>query len=465
MATAGRKHKHGQREPGQVLLLARDFIDCFYTNIGRLGTAAHTERWAAIEREVQEKGTYELTTTELVYGAKQAWRNSQRCIGRIQWSRLQVFDARAMTTTAGMFEAICNHIKYSTNKGKIRATITVFPQRTDGKHDYRIWNHQLIGFAGYLQPDGSILGDPLTVCLDLGWRGKGTAFDVLPLVLSANGGDPEYFVIPEDLVLQVPISHPQYEWFKELGLRWYGLPAVSGMLFDCGGIEFPAAPFSGWYMVTEIGARDLCDAHRYNILPEVGRRMGLDTSTPSTLWKDRALVEVNVAVLHSYQESGVAMVDHHTASESFMKHLEHEMKNRGGCPGDWVWIVPPLSSSITPVFHQEMALYKLNPSFEYMDPAWKTHVWHQDRNDVHDSTKPRRKFTFREIVRAVKFTSRLFNRALHRRIKATIIYASETGRSERFASMLASLFSHAFNAHVSFLFGEIAPRVGFVRRL
>lgn len=29
--------------------------------------------------------------------------------------------------------------------------------------------------------------------------------------------------------------------------------------------------------------------------------MGLDTRTTSSLWKDKAAVEVNVAVLHSYQ--------------------------------------------------------------------------------------------------------------------------------------------------------------------
>lgn len=35
-------------------------------------------------------GTYQLTETELVFGAKLAWRNAARCIGRIQWSKLQV---------------------------------------------------------------------------------------------------------------------------------------------------------------------------------------------------------------------------------------------------------------------------------------------------------------------------------------------------------------------------------------
>lgn len=41
-----------------------------------------------------------------------------------------------------------------------RSAITIFPARTDGKHDYRVWNAQLIRYAGYKQPDGSIIGDP-----------------------------------------------------------------------------------------------------------------------------------------------------------------------------------------------------------------------------------------------------------------------------------------------------------------
>lgn len=48
-----------------------------------------------------------------------------------------------------------------------------------------------------------------------------------------------------------------------------------------------------------------------------------------------------------------------------MKHYENENKLRGGCPGDWVWVVPPLSSHLTPVFHLEMLNYYLKPSYEY----------------------------------------------------------------------------------------------------
>ena len=137
-------------------------------------------------------------------------------------------------------------------------------------------------------------------------------------------------------------------------LEWYALPAVSGMLLDVGGIEFPAVPFSGWYMVTESACRDLCDPHRYNVLQEVARRMALDTRSNTTLWKDLALAEVTYSVLESFQKAGVTIVDHHTAAESFMKHLENEQRLRGGCPAgqqfslpsSCILLHPPASSSI-----------------------------------------------------------------------------------------------------------------------
>jgi hypothetical protein len=97
-----------------------------------------------------------------------------------------------------------------------RSAITIFPQRTDGKHDFRIWNPQIISYAGYRLPDGTIQGDPANadfteVCLKLGWKGPSGQlgkWDILPLVLSADGHDPEYFEIPRELILEVPITHP-----------------------------------------------------------------------------------------------------------------------------------------------------------------------------------------------------------------------------------------------------------------
>lgn len=155
------------------------------------------------------------------------------------------------------------------------------------------------------------------------------------------------------------------------------------------------------------------------------------------------------------QKCGVTVVDHHSASESFMKHYENELRTRGGCPADWVWIVPPMSGSATPVFHQEMALYLLKPNYEYQDPAWKTHVWKKGSTQRESSggvtrarKATRRKFHFKEIARAVKFTSKLFGKALSKRVKATILYATETGKSEMYSRRLGEIFGHSFNAQV-----------------
>jgi len=74
--------------------------------------------------------------------------------------------------------------------------------------------------------------------------------------------------------------------------------------------RLPAAPFSAWYTAAEIGARNLADDNRYAMLPAVARGMGLDTSNDRTLWKDRALVELTTAVLHSFDQAGVSIIDH-----------------------------------------------------------------------------------------------------------------------------------------------------------
>ncbi|XP_066546931.1 nitric oxide synthase 3 isoform X2 [Amia ocellicauda] len=429
-----------EHPPDQVSLLdqATDFINHYYTSIKRSQSEAHQQRLSVVQREIITTGSYQLEETELIFGAKQAWRNAPRCVGRIQWSKLQVFDARDCSSAAEMFTHICNHIKYATNKGNLRSAITVFPQRSQGHGDFRVWNPQLIRYAGYRQPDGSIIGDPSNVeltelCVQMGWRPRGGRFDVLPLILQARGEPPQIFSLPPELVLEVPITHPTLPWFAELNLRWYGLPAVANMLLEIGGLEFTATPFNGWYMGSEIGVRNFCDNYRYNILEEVGRRMGLDTRKTSSLWKDKAMVEINIAVLHSYQQAKVTIVDHHAATESFMKHLDNEYRARGGCPADWVWIVPPLSGSLTPVFHQEMLSYMLSPTFLYQPDPWNL-----------PGFSAKKKITFKEVAEAVKFSASLMGHAMARRVKARILYATETGRSQTYANMLRDIFKRAF---------------------
>uniref|UniRef100_A0A674CZC3 Nitric oxide synthase n=1 Tax=Salmo trutta TaxID=8032 RepID=A0A674CZC3_SALTR len=424
----------------EILPQAIDLINQYYKSFKIPKIEHHLARLEEITMEIDSTGTYQLTIEELAFGARQAWRNAPRCIGRIQWSNLQLFDARKCKTTQDMFQFLCEHLQFATNGGNLRSAITVFPQRKEDGHDFRVWNSQLLKYAGYQMPDGSIQGDPSSVeftkiCIQLGWKPQYGLFDVLPLVLQVNGEDPDLYEIPPHLILEVSMEHPQHKWFQDLGLKWYALPAVSNMLMEIGGLEFPACPFNGWYMGTEIGVRDFCDYQRYNILEEVGRRMGLETHKLSSLWKDQALVTINVAVIYSFQKNKVTITDHHSAAESFMKHLETEFRLRGGCPADWAWLVPPMSGSLTPVFHQEMVNYILSPFFYYQ----------VDTETPSCIATKRPKITLKE---AALFSSTLMSKVLANRVRCTVLYATETGKSQTLAQRLNSMLNCAFNSRL-----------------
>jgi nitric-oxide synthase, bacterial len=179
--------------------------------------------------------------------------------------------------------------------------------------------------------------------------------------------------IPRRVVREVQITHPDHPWFVDLGLKWYALPAVSDVLLDLGGIKYTAAPFNGWYMATEIGARNFTDRDRYDLLPEIAERLGLDTRRPATLWKDRAQVEMTRAVIHSYERAGVKLVDHHAASDDFLQFIDAERASGRCVHMRWSWITPPIGGSSTPIFHLDEDRYPdvpLKPNFFYQPHAW-----------------------------------------------------------------------------------------------
>lgn len=335
-------------------------------------------RLREVARDVSRFGTYVHTFDELQFGARVAWRNSNRCIGRLYWRSLKVRDLRQVSGAEGVAVECVNHLREATNGGRIRPTITVFAPDAPGRPAPRVLNEQLIRYAGYRGSDGSVVGDPryadfTDMARALGWRGgRGGRFDVLPLVVRSGGAqggaaaEPLLCTLPGDAVLEVPLAHPHYPWFEELGLRWHAVPAISDLCLEIGGICYPCAPFNGWYMGAEIGARNLADADRYDQLPVVARHLGLDVSTERSLWRDHALVELNVAVLHSFERAGVTMTDHHTEAARFLTHLAKEEKAGRVCPADWSWIVPPISGGVTPVFHR----YYDNP---FLTPAFVRH--------------------------------------------------------------------------------------------
>ncbi|KAG8719769.1 Nitric oxide synthase, inducible [Ceratobasidium sp. 394] len=368
-----------ERTVEEVWSEAEEYLAEFYKE-NKLPVCDLLARLREVENDIRRQGYYTHTYDELSFGVRTAWRNARRCIMRSQWSTMQTIDCRDVTTSEGMLEACFRHIETANNGGRVKPTTTIFPQKFPGQESGRIWNAQLMRYAGYKMPDGSILGDPMNVeltnrAIELGWQPKFGRFDILPLIVVPGGGqgEPVMREIPKENIHEVKITHPTLPWFEELGLRWNSHPAVSNLTLSIGGIDYTCCAFSGWFLCNEVATRDLADEQRYNVLPAIGRGLGLPLSNRS-LWKDRAVLELNQAVLHSYDLAKVTMVDHHSASDSFVRYYEQEIKVRGHCPGDWVWIVPPTGGSTTKVYHQEMYNYLIKPAVLLpMEEGWETY--------------------------------------------------------------------------------------------
>jgi nitric-oxide synthase len=334
--------------------------------------AALPSRLRDVEKEIARTGTYSHTYDELSYGCKIAWRNSVHCIGRIFWPAMKVIDVRHLRDEREIFNALVDHARYATNGGRIRCLTSFFSPT--GVH---LWNHQIIRYAGYRQPDGSILGDPSQVevtdrALALGWPGgKRTPFDVLPLIIQVEDRPPQWFELPEDAVLEVPMVHPRYRWFEDLKLKWHAVPIATDSGFDMGGIKYHLMPFNGWYMSAEVGSRNFCDPFRYDMVPKIADKMGLDMSSEASLWRDRAMVEMNAAVLHSFGRMGVTLIDHHTVTRKFMEYVATEHGRGRQVHANWAWTVPPLSGSQTPVFHIDFDSTQYKPMLFRMPRPWE----------------------------------------------------------------------------------------------
>ena len=334
------------------------------------GPGVTEARRSEVLRDIQRHGFYEHTSEELLWGCRFAWRHSVRCVGRYFWKQLEVRDARHCAAIEDVAAGCIEHVRVATNGGAIRPLVTVFAPEREGFEPWRIWNYELVRYAGYRAEDGEVLGDPAEAeftqkCISLGWKppGSRSAFDTLPILISGQGSPVRFFEVPKADVLEVAIEHPEFEWFADLRLRWYAVPIVSNMRLDIGGIRYAAAPFNGWYMGTEIGARNLADIGRYNMLPEIAERMGVLSRRENSLWRDRALVELNRAVLHSFQRDGVRMVDHHTVSELHVLFEQQEVAVGRPVTGRWDWLIPPLSGATSPLWNRTYDPTEYSPNF------------------------------------------------------------------------------------------------------
>lgn len=348
----------------EMLNEAKAFIKAMYNELNYSNDTLR-QRLSEIEHAITNTGTYEHTTAELTYGAKMAWRNSNRCIGRLFWESLTVNDARSIHTETEFITEIENHIEHATNNGRIKPYITIF----SATNPPTIYNNQLIRYAGY-----DDLGDPAekevtTLAQHLGWQGEHANFDILPLIYQMPNDSIKYHNYPKSLIKEVPITHDRYPKLQSLGLKWYAVPIISSMDLSIGGITYPTAPFNGWYMVNEIAVRNFTDNYRYNLLETVADAFEFDTLRNNTFNKDRTLVELNYAVYHSFRNEGVSIVDHLTASKQFEMFEQAEHTAGREVTGKWSWLAPPLSPSLVPNYHHGYKNEIKDPNFHYKKKA------------------------------------------------------------------------------------------------
>ncbi len=349
---------------------AKAFLDTLHRE-NFLTDAERKSRWSEIRASLNRRGFYEHTSDEIAIGARIAWRNHSRCIGRMYWESLEVFDCRKLTEPDAIADRIVQHMVDALGDGRIRSIISVFAPILPGTTPAYIESQQVTQYAGYVQKDGTVLGDRRNVestriAMSLGFRPpeQKSAFDMLPVMVRDSADRRILFEIPPYAYREIEIRHPTCPQIAELGLKWYAVPCVSGMILTIGGIDYPCAPFNGFYMGTEIASRNLVDKMRYDSLPAVSRAIGDDPDRDKTLlWQDRALTELNRAVLYSYKSAGVTIIDHHTASDNFTNFCQREQVSGRHVSADWSWIVPPQASSRCEVFHLKMEDFAPVPNY------------------------------------------------------------------------------------------------------
>ena len=177
------------------------------------------------------------------------------------------------------------HLREATRGGRIRSTITVFaPDRPD-RPGPRILNDQLVRYAGHRT---STRRRPRR-------RRAGGAHRprARPRLAAARPARPLRRAAAADRrrrrrarrctscratpCWRCRSCTPSSRGSPSSGCAGTRCPAISNMPLSIGGVTYPAAPFNGWYLGTEIGARNLADAAP---LRPAARRRGRDGPRP-----------------------------------------------------------------------------------------------------------------------------------------------------------------------------------------
>jgi len=401
---------------------------------GEWGSSRLDARLSQVRSEIGLCGTYRHTAEELQAGARQAWRNAPKCIGRIAWDTLIVRDCRQATSAPQIFKECQEHLRLAANNGIVQSLMTIFPpKKPNERWGPRFWNTQFCRYAGYRQDDGSVLGDPANVdftemVMDrFGWKppARRTRFDPLPQIVQLPGQDPQICEIPRELFCEIPITHPRYSKFARLGLKWTSLPCINNFNLRIGGVDYPCCPFNGWFVDLEI-ARNLVE--RYDIGTDVAKICGFDTTSNSSGWRSMVLQTVSAAVTHSFQKKKFSIVDHYTVSTQFLTHVDREKGCGREVPAQWSWI-GGFAGVHCPVWHYEMRDFYLRPQYHYNCDKW---VVEEVATAPKEDTSPASSGSKEEDDPR----------------KVLILYASTTGSAQQYAQAMARELGLAYRPRV-----------------
>src|SRR3954454_14251465 len=98
---AGTRDRDGRGRESSIWAEARAYLELYHRERGiphRLAV-----RLEVVRHEIDRTGTYRQTVDEVTHGARVAWRNSNRCIGRLYWESLRIRDIRHLATEEELF--------------------------------------------------------------------------------------------------------------------------------------------------------------------------------------------------------------------------------------------------------------------------------------------------------------------------------------------------------------------------
>ena len=222
---------------------------------------AYRARIAEVMAEIQATGTYTHTTDELTVGAKLAWYNHTRCIGKLYWRSPDRPRLPRRHRRRGHPRRVLRAPARRPQRRPHQADDHDLRPDAPGKPAARLRNGQIVAYAG-LPQRGRHRARRRRRARDhrrsrsrCGWEPEHkTPFDVLPLIVETPTASSAPTRSPTTSIWEIDLEHPTLPGLNDLGLKWYGFPSIANKGMTIGGITYPTSPFTGWYLAPEISA-------------------------------------------------------------------------------------------------------------------------------------------------------------------------------------------------------------------